>query len=112
MTTWIPVLQRIEIIKHDPTLETKLIDGETGTEFTILNVYGLFYNRKYFWEKIRHTGAMEKEKLILGGDLNLTLTMGEVCGENSRKDALGNFFLDFFEKRKLVDVVPLKLEPT
>ena len=55
---------------------------------------------------------MEKEKLILGGDLNLTLTMGEVCGENSRKDALGNFFLDFFEKRKLVDVVPLKLEPT
>ena len=31
MTTWIPVLQRIEIIKHDPTLETKLIDGETET---------------------------------------------------------------------------------
>ena len=112
MTTWIPVLQRIEIIKHDPTLETKLIDGETGTEFTILNVYGSFYNRKYFWEKIRHTGAMDKEKVILGGDLNLTLTMGEVWGENAKKDALGNFFLDFFEKRKLVDVVPLKLEPT
>ena len=55
---------------------------------------------------------MDKEKVILDGDLNLTLTMGEVWGENSRKDALGNFFLDFFEKRKLVDVVPLKLEPT
>ena len=66
-----------------------------------------------FWGGyFKRIGAMEQANVILGGDLNLTLTMGEVWGENSRKDALGNFFLDFFEKRKLVDVVPLKLEPT
>ena len=31
LTAWSPVLHRIEIIKHDSTLETKLIDGETET---------------------------------------------------------------------------------
>ena len=38
--------------------------------------------------------------------------MGEVWGENARKDALTPFFLDFFERKKLVDVASLKLEPT
>ena len=57
VTTWSPVLHRIEIIKHDSTLETKLIDGETETEFTILNVYGSFYNQKDFGKK---SGTQEK----------------------------------------------------
>ena len=38
--------------------------------------------------------------------------MGEVWGENARKDALSSYFLGLFEKRKLVDVSPPKLEPT
>ena len=55
---------------------------------------------------------MDQENVILGGDLNLTLTMGEVWGENAKQDALSSLFLDFFEKMKLVDVAPLKTEPT
>ena len=55
---------------------------------------------------------MGKSNVILGGDLNLILTMGEVWGENPKQDALSAFFLYFFEKGNLVDVVPLKLEPT
>ena len=55
---------------------------------------------------------MDQENVILGGDLNLTLTMGEVWGKNARQDALSPYFLDLFAKRNMVDVTPLKLEPT
>ena len=81
-------------------------------EFVILNVYEPFYNRKHFWETFGRSRAMGQSNVILGGDLNLTLTIGEVCGENKIHDALSSFFLDFFEQRKLVDAIPLKLEPT
>ena len=33
-------------------------------------------------------------------------------GENTGQDAMRSYFLDLFEKMKLVDVAPLKLEPT
>ena len=55
---------------------------------------------------------MGQTNVILGGDLNLTLSMGDFWGENSRQDALTPVFLNLFEKEKLVDISPLKLEPT
>ena len=81
-------------------------------DFTILNVYIPFYNMTVFWETFYSSGSMSKINGILGGYLNLTLMMSEVWGENSRQDTLSSFFMDFFERRKLVDVAPLKLEPT
>ena len=75
-------------------------------------MYGPFYVRKTFWEKFSLVGETKQQNVILGGDLNLTLEVGEVWGENARKDALAPFFLNLFEKEKLVDMAPLKLEPT
>ena len=55
LTAWSTVMNRIAVVKHDSFLETKLRDGETGMDFSILNVYGPFFNRKNFWEDFRHT---------------------------------------------------------
>ena len=105
-------LNLILVTKHESILETKLKDGQAGMDFTSLNVYRPFYNMTVFWETFYSSSAMSKINVILGGYLNLTLMMSEVWGENARHDSLSSFFMDFFERRKLVDVAPLKLEPT
>ena len=81
-------------------------------DFTSLNVYRPFYNMMVFWKTFYSSGAMRVINVIFGRYLNLTLMMSEVLGENARQDTLISFFMDFFERRKLVDVAPLKLEPT
>ena len=112
LTAWSPALNKVATRKLDSVIETKLNDKETRMDFTLLNVYGPFYDRKLFWEKFSLAWAKNQPNVILGGDLNLTLATGEVWGENAKQDALSSLFLDFFEKMKLVDVAPLKTEPT
>ena len=62
----------------------------------ILNVYGPFYDRKKFWENLKDFGALEVQNLILGGDLNLTMSSSEVWGKNARADSLGPYFRPMF----------------
>ena len=112
LTAWSPALLKIDSKKLESALETKLFDKETGINFTLLNVYSPFYERKTFWEKIKAEGVLNQPNVILGGDLNLTLTAGESWGENSRQDSLALYIQFFFEKKHLVDVIPIKLEPT
>ena len=77
LMAWSPMLDFISVSRYDSVLETKLKDGETRLDFTILNVYGPFYNIKALWETFEKTCTMKKANVILGGDLNLTLTMSE-----------------------------------
>ena len=111
LTAWSPLLNLISLTRHESMLETKLKDIETRIYFTILNVYGPFYNIKDYWETFENSSTRRKSNVILGGYLNLTLTMSEVWGENARQDALSSFSTIFFEHKKLVDVLPLKMEP-
>ena len=48
----------------------------------------------------------------MGGDLNLTVSEIEVCGNLARTYSLRNFFNTLFDKKGIVDVQPKKLEPT
>ena len=103
---------KIDSKKLESALETKLFDKETGLNFTLLNVYSPFYERKTFWEKIKAEGVLNQPNVILGGDLNLTLTARESWGENTRQGSIALYFQKKFEKEHLVDVMPIKLEPT
>ena len=94
-------MSQIVVVKHDYVMETKLRDGDNEIEVVILNVYGPFYNQNFFWENFGSSGVMGQENVILEGDLNLTLSMGEVSGENTMKDFLSSFFMDFFKKKEI-----------
>ena len=48
----------------------------------------------------------------MGGDINLSLSEREVWGSSERVDSLGNFFYALIDSKYLIDVQPLKLEPT
>lgn len=50
--------------------------------------------------------------MVLGGDLNFTLSLREVWGSNPREDRQKGFFLSFMEAESLVDLEPVKFSPT
>ena len=56
--------------------------------------------------------SLDVQNLILGGDLNLTMSNSEVWGKNARVDSLGPYFRHMFEQKGLVDVAPVKIMPT
>ena len=78
----------------------------------ILNVYGPFYDKKTFWDRLAGFGALDIPNLILGGDLNLTLNNNESWGKNARPDALAPFFTHLFKQKSLIDLAPIKHMPT
>jgi hypothetical protein len=55
---------------------------------------------------------LSEEGIIVGGDLNFTLSMREVWGASSRIDPLSDFFTSLLHTSGLVDVQPSKLTPT
>ena len=48
LTAWSPALLKIDSKKLESALETQLFDKETGLNFTLLNIYSPFYERKTF----------------------------------------------------------------
>jgi hypothetical protein len=61
---------------------------------------------------LRILGGLNEAPILIGGDLNLTLSLGEVWGIHPRQEPLEEFFIHFFERHKLVDVEGAKLVPT
>ena len=98
LTAWSPALNLISVHRFGTVVGTKLEDSETGKHFMILNIYGSFYDRKTFWERLEGSGAMDLPDLILGGNLNLTLTNNEVWGKIVSSDSLGPFLVIFFSR--------------
>ena len=92
LTAWSLALKMISIKKFDATIRVELEDSEIGKQFTILNVYGRFYDRKFFWEKLKDSEALDVQNLILWGDLNLTFSSNKVWGKNAITDSLGPYF--------------------
>ena len=50
--------------------------------------------------------------MIVAGDLNLTLYVGEILGKNARHDVLAPFFNSLFDRKGLIDLQPIQLDPT
>ena len=101
----------VSVSKYNSVIKTVLEETKTGITFSIINVYGPFHERREFWGTLFSLYAVEVTNVILGGDLNLTLTMVELWGENARNDSRSIFYFIFLGKG-LIDVQPLKLDLT
>ena len=78
----------------------------------MLNIYGLYTNRRAFWELSANNGLLNLPKLILEGDLNFTWSSDEVWGNGQPIDTLDDFFITLFSNPKLQDISPCVLSPT
>jgi hypothetical protein len=85
---------------------------ESRRQLNLLNVYGSCLERKQFWENLELSGLLNLKGFILAGDLNLTLSTGEIWGGSALLGPLENFLQHFFHKNKLIDIVPGKIVPT
>ena len=83
-----------------------------NTYIIILNLYGPYNNKIFFWENLRIEGLLWNSNFIVGGDLNLVTPSKEVWGVNSHMNVLVTFFRTLFEEAGLVDVEPIPLRPT
>jgi len=78
----------------------------------LLNCYAPYKDRELLWIPIIRSGLLNEEGIIVGGDLNFTLSTREVWGDTSRIDTLSDFFTSLIQSSGLVDVQPTKLTPT
>ena len=108
LTTWSPALKMISAKQNRLVLGTKLEDSETEKRFTILNLYGPFYDRREFLETVEESGELDAPDVIIGRDFNLTLTTNEIWGKNARGDSIGTFFSHLFEQKGLIDMAQQK----
>ena len=47
--------------------------------------------------------------MVLSGELNLTLSLREIWGKDTKKDPLGVLFYQLFENHHLIDVEHVKI---
>jgi hypothetical protein len=95
-------------------LFTELYCKELDRSFLILNLYGAYEGKEFFREKVFSLNVFKPESLIIGGNLNFTLSRDEIWGVSAREDKLAGFFQDKLEMTSLVDVMTslVDVEPT
>lgn len=62
-------------------------------------------------ESFGNTNNINRDNVIVRGDLNLIAKEGEACRETSRQDSLENFLVHPFEDLKSIDVELVQLVP-
>jgi hypothetical protein len=80
-------------------------------KINFLNVYGPCLERKAFWTTLSNNGLLSLQSLVIAGDLNLTVSNGEVWGGSATSGQLASFFSSL-SSHKLIDVQSDKLVPT
>jgi hypothetical protein len=89
-----------------------LLEGvvkDTNLKVKLINCYGSYADRVVFWEELKRIGIFDEENLILGGDLNFTISSREVWGDVARVDPLQHYFSHLVQTGGLVDVEPVKI---
>ena len=112
ITAWNQEFEEIQEEKHSTVLKTVLKKKASRISFAMYNVYGPYQDRKGFWEAFFNSIMMETRNVLIGGDLNLTLSEKENWGISARRDDLSSYFANLFESMELVDIQLLKLMPT
>ena len=81
-------------------------------ELTLINIYGSCSEKKKFWNSVADNGLLSLKNLIIAGDLNLTVSTGEIWGGSAQEGPLAGFFKTFFQSKQLIDIQLEKIVPT
>jgi hypothetical protein len=70
------------------------MEGARSVTFLNCNT-GPCTDRKTFWDKVVSSGMLATKNLILAGDLNFTVSVGEVWGSKDCPDPLASISKEF-----------------
>jgi hypothetical protein len=84
----------------------------TNQELALLNVYGPCSEKLLFWTQLSKSGLLSLPNLILGGDLNITLSAQEHWGGSFLPGPAEASYKEIFDTNNLIDVQPIRLSPT
>jgi len=79
------------------------------SSFEIINIYDPYVDKCPFWEGLSESWLIQAQNVIIGEDLNFTLSLKEVCGRHPRRDLIEGFFIHWIASHQLVDLEPPKL---
>jgi hypothetical protein len=92
-----------------------LLEGvvkQINKKLKLLNCYGPYAERQSFWDNLKKDGILKESNLILGGDLNFTVSTREIWGINARSDPLAAYVNQLIQDEGLIDLEPVNLLPT
>ena len=112
MTAWNPHRVRCRAFETLAGILVKAKFWGLNTTLGILNYYGPYRDRDIFWDKVLREGLLNSPNLILGGDLNLTMSSSEIWGKRAVLDPLSSFFKHLFDSVGLIDTAPSIVGPT
>lgn len=80
--------------------------------FHILNVYAPYKECFPFWDHFLSSEILDLDSLLIGGDLNCTLSNDEIWGRGRRDDLVGGMIRDAILQHNFFDVYPFMMGPT
>ena len=81
-------------------------------EIALLNCYVPCVQKRRFWTLVVDSDMLSVGNLIIAGDLNLTLSLGETWGGSASAGSLEGFFKAPFQNQNLIHIEPGKVVPT
>ena len=96
----------------EAVLGVEAFSEELGISLSVLNIYGPYLNRAYFWDSLLQNPLVNGDSIVMGDDLNFSLGHNEVWGPHAQVDSLAGFFVQKLMEKGLLDIEPVKLKPT
>jgi len=112
LSRWSPSFRDLTSSVFRSSISINLRFKDYNYAFSVVGIYGLYADRVPFWEDLKNVGAFSGPFLVVGGDLNFSLSLQEVWGENPKEYQLRGFFHSFLEEQHLLYMEPVKLTPT
>ena len=79
---------------------------------SLLDIFGPYEDKHAFWNNLLKLQCFQEGRVILGGDLNLTLNTKDVWGSKARDDKLAKIFNFHFELVGLMDTMSISMVTT
>ena len=112
LTSWNPHLTHCKVFHSYDGILVKAIFKGLDFVFSILNYYGPYSNKYFFWYKVLARAIFYYPNLILAGDLNFTLSNAEIWGNRARIDHMVHYFSHLLDSTNMVDLAPHTPGPT
>ena len=112
LTAWNPGRVRCRAYETLAGILVKAKFRGMDTTLDILNCYGPYRDREFFWDRVLRGGLINSPNLILGGDLNLTMNSSENWGKRVVLDPLSSFFKHLFDSVGFIDTASTIAIPT